>query len=122
MDPRAHLRRNLRFGNNVLFNKVLESDQRVSQNNPRLLLANLLQSSSSTFSWESFLSFFAFAVINDSLLKIDNRNTACYDTRCRSRRFFRSLRSRLGRWRRRLGLLGRCLSLRQQCRRQQDHK
>ena len=28
--------------------------------NPRILLANLLQSSRSTFSWESFPSFFAF--------------------------------------------------------------
>ena len=27
MDPRAHLRRNLRFGNNILFNNVLESGQ-----------------------------------------------------------------------------------------------
>src|SRR5438067_1015059 len=33
--------------------------RRVSQN-PQILLANLLQSSRSTFSWGSFLSFFAF--------------------------------------------------------------
>jgi class 3 adenylate cyclase/tetratricopeptide (TPR) repeat protein len=34
-DPRAHSNRNLRFGDNVLFSKMLESDQRGSQHNPR---------------------------------------------------------------------------------------
>ena len=60
LDPRAHSNRNLRFGDNAWCSKMLESGQREGQNNPRILLVNPLQSSRSTLSRGSFLSFLAF--------------------------------------------------------------
>jgi hypothetical protein len=38
LDPRAHLYRNLRFGNNALFSNGFNGGKRECQNNPRFII------------------------------------------------------------------------------------